>query len=318
MSLQLVRLPTLFHNSTTSLGIFSNSTKTSSTSIRLSSTTFTSVLSSSSARATTSAEKFATILVGGAGGEGNAGAHAPGPTPPEPTPTSGPGLTPETRNAVVGGVVGGVAGIAIAALLIMIFLKWRKRAFGKGIRLLGDGESTSQGKGPTRGRGGGLGEAATMAHRSALFAVPAALAKLTGKRAIDGPATAAPTQEKGFYRVSGKKLRSVLESGGDGFSDPDPHDSISGTSYYRDSQAFLDSSNLPPLKLGSPMRPTSGVPIFHTSPQRTPVQENGPFPLGSPSAFPNMLQVPEADPVGRSLTAQDGSRVSQSRFTENA
>ncbi|KAK4457174.1 hypothetical protein QBC42DRAFT_291836 [Cladorrhinum samala] len=314
-----LRLPTLFHNSTTTSGIFSNSTKTSSTSIRLSSTTFTSISSGSSTRTTTSADVVTTIWVGGAGG---GGASVPDSTPPESTPTAGPGLTPETRNAVVGGVVGGVAGIAIAALLIMIFLKWRKRAFGNGIRLLGDGESSTRGRGPTGGRGGGgggLGEAASMAQRSAPFAVPAALAKLAGKRAIDGPAAAAATEEKGFYRVSGRKLRSVLESGGDGFSDPDPDDSISGTSYYRDSQAFLDSSNSPPLKLGSPMRPTSGVPIFHTGPQRTPVQENGPYPLAHPpSAFPNMLQVPEADAVGRSLMAHDGSRVSQSRFTENA
>ncbi|KAK3995607.1 hypothetical protein QBC44DRAFT_20076 [Cladorrhinum sp. PSN332] len=321
-----IRLPSLFHNSTTTLGIFSNSTRTSSSTTRLSSTTFTSVSttsSGSSTRTSTSADGFATILGGGAEGESNAGAGVQGPDsgPAQPTSTSGPGLTPEARNAVVGGVVGGVAGIAIAALLIMMFLKWRKRSYGNGIRLLGDGESTARGRGLTSGPSGGgaFGGAAAMAQRSVPFAVPSALAKLTGKRAIEGPAADEPTQEKGFYRVSGRKLKSVLESGGDGYSDPDPHDSISGTSYYRDSQAFLDSSNLPPLQLGSPMRPQSGVPIFHSGPQRTPVQEHGPFPPGHrPSAFPNTLQIPEVDPLGRSLMAQDGSRVSQSRFTENA
>ncbi|KAK4229800.1 hypothetical protein QBC38DRAFT_471077 [Podospora fimiseda] len=317
-----IRLPSLFHNSTT-LGIFSNSTRTQSSSTLLSSTTLTSVSttsSGSSTRTSSSADGFATVFAGGSDGESNAGAGAHDSGPAEPTATSSPGLTPETRNAVVGGVVGGVAGIAIAALLIMMFLKWRKRSYANGIRLLGDGESTIRGNrfsGPSGG--GGFGSAAAMAQRSVPFAVPSALAKLTGKRAIEGPAAAEPTQEKGFYRVSGRKLKSVLESGGDGYSDPDPHDSISGTSYYRDSQAFLDSSNLPPLQLGSPMRPDSGVPIFHTGPQRTPVQEHGPFPPGHrPSAFPNMLQIPELDPLGRSLMSQDGSRVSQSRFTENS
>ncbi|KAK4168979.1 hypothetical protein QBC43DRAFT_83608 [Cladorrhinum sp. PSN259] len=319
-----LRLPSVFHNST-SLGIFSNSTRTSSSTTRLSSTSLTSLTATTSdwsTRTSTTAEGFATILAGGTGGESNAGAGGQGPEsgPAQPTSSAEPGLTPETRNAVVGGVVGGVAGIAIAALLIMFFLKWRKRPYGNGIRLLGDGDSTARGRGLGSGPGGGgFRGAAGAAHHSVPFAVPAALARLTGKRAIEGSAAAEPAQEKGFYRVSGRKLQSVLETGGDGYSDPvlDPRDSISGTSYYRDSQAFLDSK-LPPLQLGSPMRPQSGVPIFHSGPQRTPVQESAPFPPGHRnSAFPNMLQIPEADPLGRTLMGQDGSRVSQSRFTEN-
>jgi hypothetical protein len=135
---------------------------------------------------------------------------------------------------------------------------------------------------------------------------------LSGKRAIDAPPAEPATQEKGFYRVSGKKLVSVLESGGDGYTDP--HDSIgSASSYYRQSQAFSDSSN--PFQLGSPMRPVSGVPIYHDGAQRTPVQEHGPLPPGQRhSVFPTALPVP--DPVGRSF--RDGSRGSGSRFTEDA
>ena len=156
-----------------------------------------------------------------------------------------------------------------------------------------------------------------MTGRSGAFAIPAALANLTGsKRAIEAPTAEPVTQEKGFYRVSGRKLVSVLESGGDGYSDP--HDSIgSGTSYFRDSQVFLDDSNDSPLQLGSPMRPVSGVLIMRDGPGRTPVQESAPLPPGyRPSAFPTTLPVP--DQVGRSFASRDGSRGSGSRFMEDA
>ena len=153
-----------------------------------------------------------------------------------------------------------------------------------------------------------------MAERTGAFAIPSALAKLSGKRAaIDAPAAGPATQEKGFYRVSGKKLVSVLESGGDGYTDP--HDSIgSGSSYYRDSQAFSESSN--PFQLGSPMRPVSGVPIYRDGAQRTPLHEHGPLPPGHrPSVFPTTLLPPDA--AGRSFAPRDGSRGSASRFMED-
>jgi hypothetical protein len=153
-----------------------------------------------------------------------------------------------------------------------------------------------------------------MAERSTPFAVAAALAKLTGSQRSIAAAPAEPaTQEKGFYRVSGRKLTSVLQSGGDGYSDP--HDSIgSGTSYYRDSQAFFDSPDVAPLQLGSPMRPRSGIPVFRDGPQRTPVHEQVPVPPGHPPpALPATLPVPDA--LGRSFGSRDGSRVS--RFTED-
>ncbi|KAK4188195.1 hypothetical protein QBC35DRAFT_383143 [Podospora australis] len=310
--------PTLFTNSTSSLGHFSNTTRTSSTLFRSSSTFSSSATKSSSfsSRLTSTTSSAPTVLiVGGGVGNADAGSPAPTSTPDVNTPPPGPGLTPEARNAVVGGVVGSVAGIAIVALVLMFFLKWRKQQ-GRGLMLLGDGDSTARGKGfglkPSGGDGGGMTE------RSAPFMVPSAFARLTGKRAIDAPPASPVPEEKGFYRVSGRKLRSVLESGGDGYSDPEPnpHNSISGTSYFRDSQAFLDSS-LPPLQLGSPMRPESGVLVYHEGPQRTPVQEHAPFPPGHrPSAFPNMLQVP--DQLGRSIATETGSRTSNSRFTEDS
>jgi len=212
--------------------------------------------------------------------------------------------------------VGSVAGIAIIALVFLYLLKWRRQR-GQGIMLLGDGDSLTRGRGFSSPGPASPSRSAGMIERSGPFAIPSALAKLSGKRAIDSPPQESPGKEKGFYRVSGKKLVSVLESGGDGYSDP--HDSIGSgsSSYYRGSQAFTDSSNLEPLQLGSPMRPVSGVPIYRDGPQRTPVQEEMPISAGNRrSAFPTTLPIP--DPVGRSFASRDGSRGSGSRFTEDA
>jgi hypothetical protein len=229
----------------------------------------------------------------------------------EPTPEPPSGLAPETRNAVVGGVVGSVAGIALIAFVFLYLLKWRRQR-GRGIMLLGDGDSSARGRGLSSGGPASPGGGRGMTERTGAFAIPSALAKLSGRQAIEAPPAEPPSQEKGFYRVSGKKLISVLESGGDGYSDP--HDSIgSGSSYYRDSQAFLDSSNLQPLQLGSPMRPVSGVPIFRDGPQRTALHEEGPSPSDQRrSAFPTTLPVP----VSRPLASRNGSYGSGSRFTE--
>ncbi|KAK0635408.1 hypothetical protein B0T17DRAFT_40484 [Bombardia bombarda] len=261
----------------------------------------------------------------------------------------------------------------------MFIIKWKKRQ-GGAIMLLGDGESTARGKGgPSSGllgiegsRGGeGGGGDMTQHQRSVPFAIPAALASLTGgngnnsnnKRLMGGGERSSITAagqaqtgsgEKGFYRVSGKKLVSVLESGGDGYSDPDPandrrytinnnfsnddndhlhvggvRDSVLSTnSYYRDSIAFPDgagdlSAQQPQrLQLGSPMRPESGVMVMRSGPMRTPVQQQGYF-LDAPAQEQQRPLTPPinvVDPLGRSLVARDGSSrgsESRARFVED-
>ncbi|KAM7201746.1 hypothetical protein V8F20_004707 [Naviculisporaceae sp. PSN 640] len=308
----------LFLNTTRPVTVLATKSKTSSTKSRSSTTLWTS---------TTDVPTVTPVAGPGVGNPGFADATpaVPVPTPSEPAPK---GLTPETQGAVAGGVVGGVAGIALLVFFAMFLMRWKKR-HGGAIRLLGDGESTARGgvgHGPASGPGGFGGGGGDMTERRSIpFAIPASLASLTGqKRLMDGSAESesAPKGNKGFYRVSGKKLISVLQSGGDGYSDP--HDSmISTSSYYRDSM-FPDS--LPPqrLQLGSPMRPESGVPIMRSGPGRTPVQEqtfsfDAPRPLTSPSTPPAEPHGP--DPLGRSLISQDRSRVSgtgsgRTRFTE--
>ncbi|KAK1760691.1 hypothetical protein QBC47DRAFT_12212 [Echria macrotheca] len=299
------RPPTFFSNSTV---LYSNSTRSSS------STHQSSTFDPSSITATVFV--VPTDSAGGAGGNPNANGlppPPPSPAPSDPAPPSSGGLTPAAQSAVIGGVVGSVAGIALIALFLMFLLKWKK-GHRSGLLLLGDGDSAvgrglGSSPGPKSGGGGG------MAERSVPFAVPSALASLTGqKKALEAGPRQAPMEEKGFYRVSGRKLVSVLQSGGDGYSDP--HASVmSGTSDYRQSVAFFGSGPLQRLQLGSPMRPESGVPIIRSGPNRTPQQAQTPF-----SDDPRPVTPPTINPLGRSLTSLAGSadsRNSNPRFTEN-
>ncbi|EEY14129.1 conserved hypothetical protein [Verticillium alfalfae VaMs.102] len=148
----------------------------------------------------------------------------------------------------------------------------------------------------------------------------AALAGLGAKRA-SRQASEQPEEagERGFYRVSGRKLPPVLQAGGDGYTDPRMSVVSNDESvYYRQSTTFFDDpasgSTAPRLALGSPMRPVSGVPIMRSGPARTPVQESNPF--ADPAPPSHLMVPPLRDAVGRSLTSQDGSRGSVSRFTE--
>lgn len=288
----------------------------------------------------------AVSIDGGADGTAGVGAGAGATASPAPTststssnPTSG-ALDP-TTSSVIGGIVGGVAGIAIVALVLMMFIKWR-RAQGNGIKLLGDGKSPSGRLSLFSNRGGpGDGGGGMTGPSGSTFGVPAALASLAAYKQssqqsqqpmIEGTPD---SSEKGFYRVSGRKLVSVLESGGDGYADPPgSRDSrlsattadnrlstvtadnrMSGASFWRpDSMAFL-STTASPLQLGSPMRPESGIMVMRNGPARTPIQEQGPTFDDTRSPTPPTPPT-TIDPLGRSLLAQAGSGVSASRFTE--
>lgn len=306
------QLPSLFRNSTV---LYSNSTRTSKTKSGYSTSSYLPSL--------TSTFVTPTDVTGEAGGNVDANG-VPGSAPtstvsPAPAPPSGSGLPPAAQSAVIGGVVGGVAGIAILALVLMVLLKWRKGHRG-GLLLLGDGDSTVGDKGDSPGRGPRPGGGGPVTERSIPFAVPAALASLTGNRRAleDAPRQSVVAEEKGFHRVSGKKLISVLESGGDGYSDP--HLSVmSGTSDYRNSAAFLGGSALPRLQLGSPMRPESGVMVMRSGPNRTPIQAKGHF---SDPFDDQPIQSPLTPPIqvnGRPLSSRDdaASQGSGSRFAES-
>ena len=239
--------------------------------------------------------------------------------------SDGPGLS-FSEKRIVGGVVGGVAGVAFLLLFIMIILKWKRRRDGRALILDEDGGPTSRQitSGPTGGGGGSQGGQGTTGGAremskgasAAPVGVTAALAALSAKRKSQ-PSATDRNSERGFYRVSGRKLPSVLQVGGDGYTDPRGSTMSGQSDYYRGSQAFDPmTAGSTQLALGSPMRPVSGVPIMRSGPGRTLTTEQNPFadPPSSPvaSAPP---QSPTGSPgrPGRPLTGRTGSR---SRFHE--
>ncbi|OBT50696.1 hypothetical protein VE04_09438 [Pseudogymnoascus sp. 24MN13] len=158
----------------------------------------------------------------------------------------------------------------------------------------------------------------------ASITVPAALAALTGQNhKSQATHSSAADSHRSFVRVSGRKLPSVLTSGGNGYEDPfsdrqqdpfaDPH--LSDTSFYRDSRGFYGGTGYPasptsaglpssPLNDRAPRSPGTGYQAHISADSRT-------EPLVSINASPPL---PMPDALGRSHPSRDGSR--NSRFTE--
>ncbi|KAJ9139489.1 hypothetical protein NKR23_g7937 [Pleurostoma richardsiae] len=325
-----------FANSTRPHSLFANSTTTSTSSSTSFSSSWTSTSSSKSkstskfsSTSSTSSDLFVTPAATGGSGDDSGSAGTGGVTAAVPTTTDLSSSASQDSNSiptsqVVGGVVGGIAGLAILVFLALLILRWKKRQGAAGQALLGPSGDNSgfralpSSGGPQPPSSPGAPPNA-MAERTFPFAIPATLASLTGKRSSQRRSAMSGTEsgERGFHRVSGKKLPSVLQYGGDGFTDP-RESAMSGTSFYRDSMAFFNQIGTPGAQrfaVGSPMRPESGVPVIHQGAARTPVTEQGPFfdlPDTPPPPNPNLT-----DPLGRSLISQDSSRGSGSRFTEN-
>ncbi|KAG6039075.1 hypothetical protein E4U41_003343 [Claviceps citrina] len=212
----------------------------------------------------------------------------------------------QQQKQVIGGVVGSVAGIALIGLLFMLFLRYKKRKGG--VFLLGSQSGTPTARSLGEVKSGGGSGAAMAESAAASGAVASALATLTGKKpSLAPPSTAG--EERGFYRVSGRKLPSVLHSGGDGYSDPRASATSGSSDYYRGSQAFEPgSTGAGQLALGAPMRPVSGFPVMRSGPARVAVTEN-PFLDPEPPITPTTLST-------RTLGSHNSPRASGSRFFE--
>ncbi|KAJ6784456.1 hypothetical protein PWT90_09550 [Aphanocladium album] len=217
-------------------------------------------------------------------------------------------LTPQQKQ-IVGGVVGSIAGVAFLALLVMLALRYKKKR---------DGESLP-GSNETRGfaalRASGSDATNSMAERNdAASSVTAAFAALTSKRQSKGATAGSsdtlevpPGGERGFYRVSGRKLPSVLYSGGDGYSDPRES---TFSQFSQSSDPFSRGDQ--PFALGSPMRPISGVPIMRSGPARTPVTESNPFADPAPSPPTPRYESPPRRPGSSGSPRGSGSRFQES------
>ncbi|KAA6407915.1 MAG: hypothetical protein FRX48_08266 [Lasallia pustulata] len=154
--------------------------------------------------------------------------------------------------------------------------------------------------------------------------------------------TASETSERGFQNLGGRKIESVLTSGGSGYGDPGPagaKETLSGSSFYRDSQGFYGGPSHPVPTAGAagvasgaagpsgqgfvPTERDKEVAVMRPSPARTPVTLQSGFAMPSipPGAStPPSTPLPPPPPrprdvVGRSHPSLDGSRGS--RFTED-
>jgi len=263
--------------------------------------------SSSGAYVQATATSGAGIIAGGAGTTSATGASDTT-TSTSGSDTGRAAATPTP--VVVGSVVGSVAGASLIILALLFILKWWKQKQNR--MPLGDGGATGNRTvtgGAPSGPSGGMVE-----RRSLIHAVPAALASLTGyKRPSQNAETnrdvsPAATGERGFYRVSGRKLPSVLRTGGDGYGDDG--NTLIAASFFRDSQASYGGTSSPPSSPGHPSRKRdSGIPVIRPSPARTPVTQQGPFTMNPPP-----LNVPPRRPgLGRSQPSHDSHT---SRFTE--
>ena len=219
---------------------------------------------------------------------------------------------------VIGGVVGSLAGAAFLIIALLFIIRWRKKS--RGMLSLGSGTDSGD---ATRDQPPMQPSGAMTEQRAHGFVVPAALAALTGyskrfSQKTEDTVSATAGSERGFYRVSGRKLPSVLQTGGDGYGGGMPHDStMSGTSFYTDSQGFYGGGgpSSPPLPI-SLRESAGGIPFMRPSPARTPTQEQSPFAFNSQGTPPPPQPAPPRRPdiLGRSHVSQDGSHAS--RFTE--
>lgn len=364
---------------TASLSSTGSSSSHASSSSRSGTSSQSQTSSSSTASSSLSPSSTAAVIGGGVGGSGGAtGAGSAPSSTASSSAGSGGGETPSTP-AVVGGVVGGLAGLAII-LFFLLYLLRRRRAKARQRTI---SEPIPQTLPPAAGAG------ATTERSSVVpFAAAALLRRMrpgSGQTAATSDTT---PSERGFQNMGGRKLESVLSSRGDGYSDPVPasgvpprdyggtaaglglaagagasrgagqgpspgpseDETLSGSSFYRDSHGFYGGSNEgaggtsaltftsppvaggPPQSAGDPGPSDRDVVVTRPGPARTPViNQPGFAPLrqppgtgrGTPPAAgrgtppPRALtpQLRQQDDVGRSHPSFDGSRGS--RFAED-
>ncbi|KAJ5399082.1 hypothetical protein N7465_009571 [Penicillium sp. CMV-2018d] len=295
---------------------------------------------SSSSTSSTSSTNYPTSsldVYGGSGSTGSATGAGSAPTTSE-TQASGQGSTsnPNTPK-IVGGVVGSVAGVALIILLLFYYLRRRGFLMGKTARpaMLGDAAA---------GAGGAAGSREIVERResndplfTASYLAPAFMKRWRQSTATtrSGSTTDSAPSERGFQKISGRKLPPVFTHGGDGYGGGLDGDSPTVPGFPSTSPATgpIGSPSFyappPTSQFGSPLdsnftreveEPTPPtrpnlvhLPVSNSVNVATPITVTPAHPVAQPqSAVP--FAPPRPDGLGRSLHSFDGSR--SSRFTE--
>ena len=212
---------------------------------------------------------------------------------------------------VIGSVLGRLAGATLILALILLLLRRHKQKRGGALQLTGD-ENTSNNR--------SMSQAPTATSAFVPIAFLNRFSGMSGKTAESNTSGG----ERGFQRVSGRKLPSAFSEGmtSDQFSGGG---TVSGSSFYQDDHGVYAGPSMA-KEFGKEIGDTaatreSGQMNIRPSPARTPIirhpDDGNPFadrhhlsPPHSPIA-----DLPPRGTLGRSLPSADGSR--SSKFTEN-
>ncbi|RAL01730.1 uncharacterized protein BO80DRAFT_55953 [Aspergillus ibericus CBS 121593] len=256
-------------------------------------------------------------------------------------------LSTQTKGKIAGGVVGGVA----AAMFVFVFVVWLLRRRRKNI-LPPSGDALPE-PDTTGTAEGSVPRSAEMASRrssndplfTASYFAPAFMKRWRQShmttRTDDSTLSSEPS-ERGFQKISGRKIPSVLQSGGDGYGggfEPGSPTASEPSTIFSPSSPVQPRSpaTQPPLTTpyGMPLdasytreaEESGGTVVFRPSPARTPVTGSASASLSNEPGAPRIVSqviVPGAlsptmpkrpDALGRSHPSFDGSRGS--RFTES-
>ena len=280
---------------------------------------------------------------GWAGGVGAAptatGADASSPSTTE-TGAASPGISPTTQTAI-GGAFGGLAAIALVCAVILFLIRRRKSRL-RALPLQLSDSATRDAPGTSQS-GAGMVENSVVPWGSRFK-------KFRPYSTQTTTTTDTSPSEKGFQKISGRKIESVLISHGDGYGGRGPGDgNMSGNSFYRDSMgttfggpgsvnssmfvgpASKRESEYHELPATGPSRGPSGrhnpdneIITVRPGPARTPVHSpGGPYNMSGYTTPPAAPATPRdspssylrrPDPVGRSHASADYSRGS--KFSE--
>jgi hypothetical protein len=307
--------------STISAGSSSSSGSWRSSSSGATSTTYSTQSASSSSQAQS------TITSTAAYGGGAAGATTAGSTASSSTSSAASSSSNNNNNppagTIAGGVVGGAAGIALILLVALVALRWWRRRGQLGHQALpaNTGVSPDQDQ-PEVSRGPGMAERAGLA--PVIGAVPAVFRHQNRSR--DAPSEPEPA-ERGFTRVSGRKLPSSFSPGMTSSSPPptmpltDPYRNLSSTSFYRDSAGFYggEGAGAEGAAAGGAAGASHEGMTLSPGPQRRPtVHTGGPYTMSptvssprSPSDTAGTSATFDRSDTPSSLNPDRGSRFSE-------
>ncbi|KAL4739708.1 hypothetical protein BDV11DRAFT_114746 [Aspergillus similis] len=328
--------------STSSSEINTGSTNTSITSNSTSSITSATTASESSASNSGSSSQ---------GGYGWGGGSSSDPTGTSDgstvsSDTGSSSLSPQTTGKIVGGVVGGVAGASLLFLLLWFLLRRRRKTgfflSSPASRSIADDGGVGGGLigAPARSEMASRGSNKDSIFGSAAYFAPAFMKRWRQSQISTGEesfVSTTPSSERGFQKISGRKLPSGAQPGfDDGNGSLSPTDSeLSATlPPIIPRSAFSPSQPPPSNPFSMPLdtsytreAPEEGVPVMRPSPARIPTSGSAnaatsgeasvrsvPMPFPMPPSGP--IAIPKRpDALGRSHPSFDGSRGS--RFTES-